>query len=85
MDAGEFGVEAGVLEEGVVCAPFDDGALLQHENLVRLTNGAEAVGDHETGATLHQALESFLNQSFGRAVSAERRPIVGTSLKQNKC
>ena len=43
MDAGEFGVEAVLREEGVVCAAFDDGALLKHENLVGLTNGAEAV------------------------------------------
>ena len=51
-----------------MCAAFDDGAMLKHENLVGLTNGAEAVGDHETGATLHQALESFLNQALGGGV-----------------
>ena len=68
MDAGEFGVEAVLREEGIVCAAFADGAMLKHENLGGLTNGAEAVGDHETGATLHQALESFLNQALGGGI-----------------
>ena len=49
-------------------AAFGDGALLQHENLVGLTNGAEAMGNHETGASLHQALKGFLNQPLGGGV-----------------
>ena len=51
LDAGEFGVEAVQREEGVVCAAFDDGAMLKHENLVGYANGAEAVGNHEAGTT----------------------------------
>ena len=49
MDAGEFGVEAVLREEGVVGAAFDDGALFQHENLVGLANGAETVSGGSRG------------------------------------
>ena len=70
MDAGEFGVEAVLREEGVVGAAFDDGALFQHENLVGLANGAETVGDHEAGTALHQTFEGFLDQTLGGGVDA---------------
>lgn len=44
---------------------FDEFAFGNHEDLIGVTNGGEAVGDNERGAVFHQALEGFVDEAFG--------------------
>ena len=43
-------------------------ALVHHQDLVRRQNGAQTVGDHQTGAALHHALQRLLDQRFALGV-----------------
>src|SRR6266481_3538647 len=51
-------VQAGVLplarEELVMGAQLDDAAVREHGDPVRVADGGEAVGDHQTGAIRHE-------------------------------
>ncbi len=51
-------------------ALFVDLALFDDEDLVGAADGAEAVGDDEGGAVLHQALEGLLDEFFGGGINA---------------
>jgi hypothetical protein len=52
---------------------FDDSAMFQHQNLVRLSNGAQAVSDHKAGAPGQKDREGGLQASFGAGVDAAGR------------
>ena len=47
-----------------VAASFGDLAVLDHYDLVGVTDGAEAVGDDEAGAAGHERGERLLDQSL---------------------
>ena len=49
---------------------FDDLPILQHQHLVRVADGAEAMGDDEGGAPGHQLLQRRLNLTLGAGVHA---------------
>ena len=51
LDAGELGVDAFLLEQGVVIAAFDDAALVHDEDLASVANGGKAMGDDDGGAS----------------------------------
>ena len=57
--AEEVAVKSGVRtiegEEGFMRAAFDDFTVVEDEDLIRLSDGAQAMGDDEAGAALHQA------------------------------
>ena len=47
---------------------LDDPTLGEDEDTVGVADGGEAVGDDEGGATLHEALEGFVDEALGLAV-----------------
>ena len=49
-------------------ALLDDVAIFQHQNPAGVGDGAEPVGDHKTGAALHQSLHAALDQPLGFGV-----------------
>ena len=64
----EAGVDAVLGEELGVGAALGDAAAVEDEDLVRLEDGAEAVGDDDAGAVREDALEGLLDEAFGFAV-----------------
>ena len=54
-------------------AALDDFAGAEHEHLVGIANGAQAVGNDETGAAGQQFVQSNLNLALGARVHAGRR------------
>jgi len=55
-------------EEFVVRAAFDDASFVQDDDAVGPSDRAEAVGDHEAGAALHQAGKGDLESGFRERV-----------------
>ena len=66
----ECGVFPGFFEESCVAALLDDFSLLEKDDLVCLADGAEAMGDDESGPILHQLCQGELNLPFGLHVDA---------------
>ncbi len=60
LDPGLVGVElmisAFLLDQLIMGSPFHDLPFFDHQNLMSLSNGAQAVGDDECGSPLHQGL-----------------------------
>ena len=48
----------------------DESPVLEHENLVRLANGAQALCDDERGTPFHQPRERLLYEHLGRRIDA---------------
>ena len=63
-------VEAALVEEGLVRALLDDLAVVDDDDVVRVADGAQAVGDDKGGAAFHQAQEALLNARLGARVDA---------------
>ena len=70
LNAGELGVDAFLLEQGMVVAAFDDAALVHDEDLVGVADGGKAVGDDDGGASGQEALKGLLNEFFRGGVHA---------------
>lgn len=51
-------------------ALFNDTTLFDDDDLIRLEDGVEAVGDGEDGPSLHEAAGGFFEQGFGLRVEA---------------
>ena len=49
-------------------AALDDMTLVDHQDLVRLLYGGEAVGDHQGGARLAQLVDGRLDVAFGLGI-----------------
>src|SRR5690606_10662362 len=71
--APEPGVGAFGGEELVVAALFDDGAPVEDDEAVHAGDGAEAVGDDEGGAALHQAPQGVLDEELALRVERAGR------------
>ena len=67
------GESAALRDEFVECSAFDDPALIEHQNLVRVADGREAVRDDERRAAAHRRVDRFLNLAFGFGVERARR------------
>src|SRR4051812_34373226 len=52
-------------EEFFMPALLDNSALIDHENAIGITNGAQAMRDDERGAASHQAIERIEQHRFG--------------------
>ena len=57
-------IEAGVLDRFRMAAGFDDLTVLHHKNFVGLQDRAQPVGDYESGAPFHQALQRILDEAL---------------------
>ena len=55
-------------DQFLVCAAFLDVALLDHEDLVGLADGAEAVGYDEGGTAFHERGQALLNEGLAFCV-----------------
>ena len=63
-------VEAALCQQFLVAAAFHDLALIQHQHLIGVADGAEPVGDDEAGAVLEQVVQRRLDESFGARIDA---------------
>lgn len=59
------GIDTFRFQKFLMRAAFDDLALLQYENLVCLTDGAQAVCDHEASAATQEGSQGPLNAGLG--------------------
>src|SRR5688572_28121920 len=64
----EVVVQAAQLEQIVMSPTFDDAAFLHDADLIGVLDGTQAMGDDDRGATMQQALQRFLNQTFGEGI-----------------
>src|SRR5579864_6826977 len=60
----KLGVDSAELYQLVMRALFGDDAVFQHDDLVGVADGAEAVRDGDRGASLHQPVERADNEFF---------------------
>ena len=50
------------LEQRTVRPPLDDAAMIHHQNLICVDHGRQAMGNHQRGAVLRDALELALDR-----------------------
>ena len=68
-------IEAFFGQQLIVRAFFHDLALIDHHHRICIADGAQAVGNDEAGAPLHQLEQGFLNARFGAGIHAACRLI----------
>src|SRR5580658_4585481 len=61
-------VETPVMHQFVMRPAFHDPALLQHYDLIRMPDRAQAVCDHDTRPVLHHFINSVLYEAFAFGV-----------------
>ena len=61
-------VKAVLCDQLLVVSSFHDPASLQYDDLVRVADGGETVGDHDARAVLHHVINGVLHQSFAFGV-----------------
>ena len=66
-------VEALGSDQLVVCAGLDDSTPVEDDDLVRIFNGAQPVGDDQCGAAYHQAFQRLLYQVLTLGVQGAGR------------
>src|SRR5690606_6593318 len=72
LQADEARVDAGLRDEGVVVAVYDEAALVEDEDAVGRADGGEAVRDDDRRAALEDLLDRALEARLGLAVDARR-------------
>src|SRR4026209_1816659 len=70
-----FPIEPALPDQFLVCPAFDDATVLEHQDLVRVMNGQEALRDYKRRAPLAQTPHRRLNQMLRRRVHARCRII----------
>ena len=60
----QLGIQACFRHQFFVRAQLDDFAFVQHGDAVGHFHSAEAMGDDDRGAMLHQVVQGFLHQFF---------------------
>ncbi len=63
-------VETFFIQQFLVGALLDDLAVIDHQDVVGIPDGAQAVGDDEAGASGHQAQQGLLDAGLGARVHA---------------
>src|ERR1700758_5130658 len=58
-------VNAAMREKLLMSALFTQAALMEHQNAIRILNGAETMRNHQRGAASQQLVQGFANQQFG--------------------
>ena len=49
-------------QEVLVCSLFDDGSLVEHQNLVEVSRGCQSVGDHHDGPVVGQLHQGVVDR-----------------------
>ena len=70
LHAGDFAVVAVLAHELVVGSDLGDAALLEDDDQVGLFHAADAVGDDEGGAAVHDEVHAAADQVFGFGIDA---------------
>src|SRR5208337_123619 len=65
-------IEAAPVEQFLVASLFDNLAVVDDHHYVGIPDRAEAVGNDEAGAPLHQAEQGFLDAQLGARIHAAR-------------
>ena len=65
------GIDAAFLEQLVVAAALDDAPCLEHDDLVGIDHGRQAMGDDQSGAVARHLAERALDFLLGQLSSAE--------------
>ena len=73
LNAVQLGVDFVALDQFIVRAFLGNVAIFEDDDLVRVTDGAQAVRDGDDGAALHQAFERFHHDFFRLGVERGRR------------
>ena len=64
----QFRVETAPCEELVVASLLDDVAVVEDEDVIRILDGGQAVGDDEAGPVRHEVGHGFLDDALGTGV-----------------
>ena len=62
-------------------APFDDFSVFEHEHLVGISNGAEAMSDDEGRSPAQKLFQRFLNEPFSASVDRRGRLVEDQDLR----
>src|SRR5262245_25679786 len=60
----QLGIPSTSVQQFLVGPAFDDGAVLEQQNSVRVTNRRKAMRNDKARASLEELFQSLLNQSF---------------------
>ena len=64
----QVGVESVLCEQLLVGALLNDRTVVHDQDMVRVSDGRETVGDDEAGPASHQASHGLLNENFGPCI-----------------
>ena len=67
------GVDSVVRDQFVVSSVFDDSPMVEHDDLIGVANGTEAMSNDERRAAMEQYFQRVLQSRFGGTVDATRR------------
>src|SRR3970282_1859541 len=71
----DFGVNLAGLEQFLVPAAGDDGGVVQHQDLIGVENGADALGDDKARPALHQPHQGLLDAPLRLEIDAGSRVV----------
>ena len=66
-------IDATLREQFLMRTLFAETALVKNEDAVGVLDGAEAMGNYESGATREQTVQRFTNKQFGFGIHAGSR------------
>src|SRR5690606_35321662 len=55
-------VEPALVDESIVGSALDDAAILDHDDLIRVLDRTQPVGDHDGGPVFHQVIQRVLHE-----------------------
>ena len=73
LQGGKMSVEAALRGQFRVAALFHHLTLIKHDDAVGLQHGGETMGDDDSGAVGHQAIQCQLHQALGFRIERARR------------
>src|SRR5690606_23607252 len=68
LNCPQVGVAAAAGQQSIVGALLDDGAVLQHDDSVRIDNGGQSMGDHQAGVLTRHLANGLENTLLRAAV-----------------
>ena len=70
LDLVELSIVTTTVKQLLVASSLDDTTVIQHQDLIRVSNCRETVGDDEHGSSMHLSIECSLNQHLGLGIHA---------------
>ena len=72
----ELRIDSVLPEELFVVSALYDAVFGKHQDLFRIADGGETVGDHECGASRRQLFQRFLHDPLALVVQRDRKSVV---------